>query len=245
MACQITHPTGKPGGLSLAVLRLDAEPVAYLTPQTGQFLSVDPQVQQTLEAYEYVDDDPVNGIDPEGTCNSGSQGYAQCGDPDIVGYSVWRICERENKAGIVGHGRDLFSWVHHHWRGIVTVVGITLGAAAVVTGFGALVGGSVVLGFVSGGIGIASGLADLPACIGTRGHHNGAACTGAIAGVFAGGVGASGAFVEFGSAALESTSIVRSAVAGLLAAKAFSVGSASTVWDFVNALIRKSRVRRR
>lgn len=37
MACQITHPTGKPGGLSLAVLRLDAEPVAYLTLQTGQF----------------------------------------------------------------------------------------------------------------------------------------------------------------------------------------------------------------
>ena len=34
MACQITHPTGKPGGLSLAVLRLDAEPVAYLTPTT-------------------------------------------------------------------------------------------------------------------------------------------------------------------------------------------------------------------
>jgi hypothetical protein len=32
MAHQITHPTGKPEGLSLAVLRLDAEPVAYLTP---------------------------------------------------------------------------------------------------------------------------------------------------------------------------------------------------------------------
>ena len=31
MAHQITHPTGKPEGLSLAVLRLDAEPVAYLT----------------------------------------------------------------------------------------------------------------------------------------------------------------------------------------------------------------------
>jgi hypothetical protein len=43
---------------------------------------------------------------------------------------------------------------------------------------------------------------------------------------------------------LESTSIVRSAVAGLLAAKAFAIGSASTVWDFVNALIRESRVRR-
>ena len=72
---------------------------------------MDPQLQQTQQAYIYVGDDPVNGIDPEGTSGSGSHGYAQCGDPDIVGYNVWRICERENKAGIVGHGRDLFSWV--------------------------------------------------------------------------------------------------------------------------------------
>jgi hypothetical protein len=66
MAHQITHPTGKPEGLSLAVLRLDAEPVAYLTPATGQFLSVDPLVQQTRQAYVYTSDDPVNGSDPSG-----------------------------------------------------------------------------------------------------------------------------------------------------------------------------------
>ena len=38
----------------------------YYDPATGQFLSVDPAVQQTLEAYVYVGDDPVNGTDPGG-----------------------------------------------------------------------------------------------------------------------------------------------------------------------------------
>ena len=66
MACQITHPTGKPGGLSLGDLPLEAEPVAYLTPATGQFLSVDPDVQQTLETFLYAADDPVNAKDLNG-----------------------------------------------------------------------------------------------------------------------------------------------------------------------------------
>jgi RHS repeat-associated protein len=38
----------------------------YYDPQTGQFLSVDPDVQQTLEAYEYVNGDPVNDTDALG-----------------------------------------------------------------------------------------------------------------------------------------------------------------------------------
>ncbi len=38
----------------------------YYDPATGQFLSVDPDVQQTLQAYLYASDDPVNGIDPSG-----------------------------------------------------------------------------------------------------------------------------------------------------------------------------------
>jgi RHS repeat-associated protein len=92
-------------------LSVDCSVGRYYDSQTGQFLSVDPMVEQTQQAYIYVGDDPVNGIDPEGTCSSGSQGYAQCGDPDIVGYNVWRICERENQAGIVGHGRHLFSFI--------------------------------------------------------------------------------------------------------------------------------------
>jgi hypothetical protein len=48
----------------------------YYDPQTGQFLSVDAKVQQTLEAYLYVGGDPVNEIDPNGMAGSGFLG--QC-----------------------------------------------------------------------------------------------------------------------------------------------------------------------
>ena len=38
----------------------------YYDPTTGQFLSLDPKVQQTNEPYEYADADPVNLVDPDG-----------------------------------------------------------------------------------------------------------------------------------------------------------------------------------
>jgi RHS repeat-associated protein/uncharacterized repeat protein (TIGR02059 family) len=38
----------------------------YYDPQTGQFISVDPAVDQTEAPYAYVDGDPVNGTDPLG-----------------------------------------------------------------------------------------------------------------------------------------------------------------------------------
>ena len=38
----------------------------YYDPQTGQFLSVDPLIEQTEQAYIYVNDNPVNGTDPTG-----------------------------------------------------------------------------------------------------------------------------------------------------------------------------------
>lgn len=43
----------------------------YYDPATGQFLSVDPKVQQTMEAFEYADDDPMNTDDPSGQGASG------------------------------------------------------------------------------------------------------------------------------------------------------------------------------
>ena len=39
----------------------------YYDPTTGQFLSVDPLVDETGEAYVYTGDDPVNSTDPDGT----------------------------------------------------------------------------------------------------------------------------------------------------------------------------------
>jgi RHS repeat-associated protein len=38
----------------------------YYDPATGQFLSVDPEVEQTLAAYVYAADNPVNSCDPSG-----------------------------------------------------------------------------------------------------------------------------------------------------------------------------------
>ena len=37
----------------------------YYDPQTGQFLSVDPDVGQTTDPYGYAAGDPVNLTDPE------------------------------------------------------------------------------------------------------------------------------------------------------------------------------------
>ena len=38
----------------------------YYDPMTGQFVSVDPQVQSTGQAYSYAGDNPINAVDPIG-----------------------------------------------------------------------------------------------------------------------------------------------------------------------------------
>jgi RHS repeat-associated protein len=40
----------------------------YYDPQTGQFLTVDPDIEQTDQAYAYGGDNPVSVDDPSGTC---------------------------------------------------------------------------------------------------------------------------------------------------------------------------------
>lgn len=42
----------------------------YYTPKVGQFLSVDPTVLRTVQAYAFANDDPVNESDPSGQCFS-------------------------------------------------------------------------------------------------------------------------------------------------------------------------------
>lgn len=38
----------------------------YYNPQTGQFISVDPDLGQTLQPYQYANDNPVSNDDPTG-----------------------------------------------------------------------------------------------------------------------------------------------------------------------------------
>ena len=54
----------------------------YYDPGTGQFLSVDPLVDQTGQAYSYAGDDPVNGSDPSGLCVSFFNAFCLGGGSD-------------------------------------------------------------------------------------------------------------------------------------------------------------------
>lgn len=77
------------GGVSF--LRFDEEDkvavARYYDPSTGQFLEVDPKVEQTLEAYLYAGDDPANARDANGLfaanqCEApGSNGKGDCQTP--------------------------------------------------------------------------------------------------------------------------------------------------------------------
>jgi hypothetical protein len=67
----------------------------YYDPVTGQFVSVDPMVNETDQSYLYAGDDPVNGVDPNGLdCGWFSvvcAGYdATAGAVEAVGSFIYR-----------------------------------------------------------------------------------------------------------------------------------------------------------
>jgi RHS repeat-associated protein len=58
----------------------------YYDPTTGQFLTVDPLVAETEQAYSYAGDDPINVTDPTGLCGSTSSWgsfWANCGSDAV------------------------------------------------------------------------------------------------------------------------------------------------------------------
>ena len=58
----------------------------YYDPGTGQFLSVDPMVQQTRQAYLYAADNPVSMSDPTG---DSSEGYCAWVNHSLLAVSGW------------------------------------------------------------------------------------------------------------------------------------------------------------
>ena len=60
----------------------------YYDPATGQFMSIDPAVAQTLEPYAYANGDPVSNTDPTGL--RGNRQGASC--QSVSSRSVFRYC---------------------------------------------------------------------------------------------------------------------------------------------------------
>lgn len=62
----------------------------YYDPAAGQFLSVDPLIEETGQAYAYTGDDPLNGSDPNGeAARNGGRIQVQDGKVLIVPAERW------------------------------------------------------------------------------------------------------------------------------------------------------------
>jgi hypothetical protein len=140
----------------------------YYDPATGQFLSVDPSVASTEQAYIYTNDNPVYMTDPQGTETVGPPGgggspYPQCGSPSTETYNIYEVCIQENEAGIVGTG-------HANWEDFLMGLGVAAGIVAIGSGIGILAGVEIAglsvadLGTVSTVASLTAGLTEAPKC---------------------------------------------------------------------------------
>ncbi|MFZ0666254.1 MAG: RHS repeat-associated core domain-containing protein [Acidimicrobiales bacterium] len=134
----------------------------YYDPATGQFLSVDPLVDETEQPYEYAGDDPVNGSDPTGLCNAKGNGNAwdlfnpwsgnnpiRCSVEKNSNSTTTRILEA-NPAYIAVNGYMSEAEAAESGCGLGTELGY--GAEGVL-------GVAGTLGIAAGGAGLAEGLA--------------------------------------------------------------------------------------
>ena len=122
----------------------------YYDPLTGQFLSVDAKVQQTLEAYLYAGDDPVNGSDPNGMFNVGFSkcgqylpgGPKKCGTSDPFGFFV-------SSLDSIGH------WAYHNASTILSVISVIMYIACPETGGATCIVGQV-FSYAAAGVDLAT-----------------------------------------------------------------------------------------
>jgi RHS repeat-associated protein len=58
----------------------------FYEPATGQFLSIDPQLAQTQQPYQYAQDNPVNSTDPTGLWDVRTEGYCLSVSAHVAGF---------------------------------------------------------------------------------------------------------------------------------------------------------------
>jgi RHS repeat-associated protein len=138
----------------------------YYDSTTGQFVSVDPMVIRTSQAYSYVGDDPVNGVDPLG----------------LWGWNpVSDLTQTWNDTG-----GKIVTYTAQHWRGIVTIAAVAGGALVVIgTGGAAILAEGAVASALetaaSAGV-LVSTIANGTLCVATKGSGKVIACVAAVAG---------------------------------------------------------------
>ncbi len=113
----------------------------YYDPATGQFLSVDPLVGKTEQAYAYTADDPVNGTDPMGLyapnpCGQAGAQSAACGAVEQTQRHV-AANEQANQVGankpIIDIGGPIGNLAANLLAGTSTALGYVQVAADVAT----------------------------------------------------------------------------------------------------------------
>ncbi len=103
----------------------------YYTPQSAQFLSVDPLVTVTGQPYAYATGDPVNVVDPLGLGCGWTPG-------------TWGTCAGDALHAVGDAAEGVGHYVAQHKTEVEAAAGIALGAVAIATGVGAIAGGVII-----------------------------------------------------------------------------------------------------
>jgi hypothetical protein len=142
----------------------------YYAPSIGQFLSVDPLVEETQAPYAYVDDDPINADDLTGSACSGI-GCLVSAVSDVaktVVETVENPCLRDPFAG--GANSTTFDGCEAELTPVEGGVGVSIGAAILSGGAAAGAELSIIgldaaaTGYVGAVIGAGSTALDIQRC---------------------------------------------------------------------------------
>jgi hypothetical protein len=108
----------------------------YYDPTTGQFLTIDLDLQQTQEPYNYATDNPVNAMDPLGLFCWGWCTFTDAWHDAFAGYD-WLNGEFNDV--LVRGWHDVYDVLHsealHHALQVVSVVASGVGAVASMVAF--------------------------------------------------------------------------------------------------------------